>query len=77
MHLALENPTPAVDRRRPVRLLELIGNTPLIDLSALTARDEVRLFAKAELANPGGAGCSRAAGGCSTPPRGTPASPTP
>jgi cysteine synthase B len=54
MHLALENLTPAVDRRRPVRLLELIGNTPLIDLSALTGRDEVKLFAKAEFANPGG-----------------------
>jgi cysteine synthase B len=57
MHLALENPTPApasADRRRPVRLLELIGNTPLIDLSALTGRPEVRLFAKAENANPGG-----------------------
>ncbi|HTG32624.1 MAG TPA: cysteine synthase family protein [Thermoanaerobaculia bacterium] len=54
MHLALENPTPTTDRRRPVRLLELIGNTPLIDLSALTGRDEVKLFAKAESANPGG-----------------------
>jgi cysteine synthase B len=54
MHLALENPTPAIDRRRPVRLLELIGNTPLIDLSALTGRDEVKLFAQAETANPGG-----------------------
>jgi cysteine synthase B len=54
MHLALENFTPAVDRRRPVRLLELIGNTPLIDLSVLTGRAEVRLFAKAEFANPGG-----------------------
>jgi cysteine synthase B len=54
MHLALENPTPAIDRRRPVRLLELIGNTPLIDLSALTGRGEVKLFAKAESANPGG-----------------------
>ena len=54
MHLALENPTPTIDRRRPVRLLELIGNTPLIDLSALTGRDEVKLFAKAEFANPGG-----------------------
>jgi cysteine synthase B len=54
MHLALENPTPTTGRRRPVRLLELIGNTPLIDLSALTGRDEVKLFAKAESANPGG-----------------------
>jgi cysteine synthase B len=54
MRLALENPTPATDRRRPVRLLELIGNTPLIDLSALTGRPEVKLYAKAEFANPGG-----------------------
>jgi S-sulfo-L-cysteine synthase (O-acetyl-L-serine-dependent) len=51
---ALETLSPALDRRRPVRLLELIGNTPLIDLSALTGRDEVRLLAKAEFANPGG-----------------------
>ena len=51
---ALEALSPALDRRRPVRLLELIGNTPLIDLSALTGRDGVRLLAKAEFANPGG-----------------------
>ncbi len=38
----------------PRRVLELIGNTPLIDLSELTGRPQVRLFAKAELANPGG-----------------------
>jgi S-sulfo-L-cysteine synthase (O-acetyl-L-serine-dependent) len=50
----LETLSPSLDRRRPVHLLELIGNTPLIDLSALTGRDEVRLFAKAEFANPGG-----------------------
>ncbi|PYQ56688.1 MAG: cysteine synthase, partial [Acidobacteria bacterium] len=50
----LETLSPTLDRRRPVRLLELIGNTPLIDLSELTGRDEVRLFAKAEFANPGG-----------------------
>jgi cysteine synthase B len=52
--IAPEALSPAVDRRRPARLLELIGDTPLIDLSALTGRDEVRLFAKAEFANPGG-----------------------
>ena len=52
--LAPETLSPSLDRRRPVRLLELVGNTPLIDLSALTGRDEVRLFAKAEYANPGG-----------------------
>jgi len=41
----------------PSRVLDLIGKTPLIDLSALTAsagRPEVKLFAKAESANPGG-----------------------
>lgn len=41
-------------RHRPVDLLDLIGNTPLIDLSRLTGRPEVRLYAKAESANPGG-----------------------
>jgi cysteine synthase B len=52
--IAPESLSPALSRRRPLRLLELIGNTPLLDLSALTGRDEVRLFAKAEFANPGG-----------------------
>jgi len=42
-------------------LLETIGNTPLLDLSALTGRDEVKLFAKAEYANPGGSVKDRAA----------------
>ena len=40
--------------RPAARLLELIGNTPLLDLSDLTGRPGVRLFAKAEFANPGG-----------------------
>src|SRR5437763_2188778 len=52
--LALEHLAPALDRRRPVHLLELIGNTPLIDLSELTGKAGVRLYAKAESANPGG-----------------------
>ncbi|HEX4961628.1 MAG TPA: cysteine synthase family protein [Thermoanaerobaculia bacterium] len=52
--LALEHPAPAQDRRHPVHLLELIGNTPLLDLSELTGKAGVRLFAKAEGANPGG-----------------------
>ena len=52
--LALEHLAPALDRRRPVHLLELIGNTPLIDLSELTGKPGVRLYAKAESANPGG-----------------------
>src|SRR4029077_20277385 len=33
---------------------DLIGNTPLLDLSHLTGRPRVRLYAKAEFANPGG-----------------------
>ena len=37
-----------------MRLLDLIGNTPLLDLSELTGRPEVKLYAKAEQANPGG-----------------------
>jgi len=44
----------------PRRVLELIGNTPLIDLSELTGRPEVRLLAKAEHANPGGSVKDRA-----------------
>ena len=40
--------------RRPLRPLELIGNTPMLDLTALVGRSGVRLFAKAEFANPGG-----------------------
>lgn len=38
----------------PARVLDLVGNTPLLDLSPLTGRPRVRLFAKAEFANPGG-----------------------
>jgi len=41
-------------RDRPVPVVDLIGDTPLVDLSALTGRAEVRLLAKAEYANPGG-----------------------
>lgn len=50
----LLSPPSAVDRRGGVGWLDLIGNTPMIDLSALTGRPGVRLLAKAELANPGG-----------------------
>ena len=52
--LPLDHAASALDRQRPVEWLELIGNTPLIDLSALTGKPGVRLYAKAELANPGG-----------------------
>ncbi|HLX10586.1 MAG TPA: PLP-dependent cysteine synthase family protein [Thermoanaerobaculia bacterium] len=45
----------------PRRVLELIGNTPLVDLSELAGRTGVRLLAKAEQANPGGSVKDRAA----------------
>ena len=38
----------------PVTLPDLIGGTPLIDLSALSPSRDVKVYAKAELANPGG-----------------------
>jgi cysteine synthase B len=52
----LEDALPAATAARegPSKVVELIGNTPLVDLSALTGRPQVRLFAKAEYANPGG-----------------------
>jgi cysteine synthase B len=46
--------SPAASLRPPLRPVELIGNTPLVDLSPLTGNPEVRLYAKAEFANPGG-----------------------
>ncbi len=54
MREALTFAAPQPLEARPVRLLELIGNTPMIDLSELTGRAGVRLYAKAEYANPGG-----------------------
>lgn len=51
MSLALEK---SARRSRPAGVLELIGDTPLLDLSWLTDRPEVKLYAKAEYANPGG-----------------------
>ncbi len=38
----------------PSQLAELVGNTPLLDLSRLTGRPGVSLYGKAEFANPGG-----------------------
>ena len=38
----------------PSQLTELVGNTPLLDLSRLTGRPGVSLYGKAEFANPGG-----------------------
>jgi S-sulfo-L-cysteine synthase (O-acetyl-L-serine-dependent) len=51
---ALESPFSSVELRRPMGVVERIGGTPLIDLSALTGRPEVKLYGKAEMANPGG-----------------------
>ena len=45
----------------PRTVLELIGNTPLIDLSALTRKESVKLFAKAEFLSPAGSVKDRAA----------------
>jgi cysteine synthase B len=45
----------------PRRVLDLIGRTPLVDLSQLTGHPEVQLFGKAEFANPGGSVKDRAA----------------
>ena len=45
---------PALPYPRPLPVLELVGNTPLVDLSALTGRRAVHLYAKAEFMNPGG-----------------------
>lgn len=40
--------------RAPVPPLDLVGKTPMIDLSALAARPGVKVYAKAESFNPGG-----------------------
>ena len=39
---------------KKINLLDLIGNTPLVDVSFLTPNSEISLFAKAEWMNPGG-----------------------
>src|SRR5215207_3659210 len=52
--LTLPLPPAEAALRRPLRPLELIGNTPMLDLSGLLGRPGVRLLAKAEFANPGG-----------------------
>lgn len=47
-------PLPGALTAGPQRPVERIGNTPMLDLSALVDRPGVELYAKAELANPGG-----------------------
>jgi cysteine synthase B len=44
-------PDPAIG---PVDLVDLVGTTPLLDLSTLLEGEGVSLYGKAELANPGG-----------------------
>jgi cysteine synthase B len=44
----------------PQRVVDLIGNTPLIDLSSLVENPEVKVYAKAEFANPAGSVKDRA-----------------
>jgi S-sulfo-L-cysteine synthase (O-acetyl-L-serine-dependent) len=51
---ASESPFSTAELRRPTGVVELVGRTPLLDLSALTGKPEVKLYGKAELANPGG-----------------------
>ena len=46
--------TLAARSARARRLVDLVGNTPLVDLSELTGREQVKLYAKAEYLNPGG-----------------------
>ena len=45
---------PAHTLSGPCGLLDLVGNTPLLDLSGLVENPEVKLYAKAEQTNPGG-----------------------
>lgn len=54
MEATILTPSRIPDLRKPLRSLELIGGTPLLDLSHLTGNPAVRLFAKAEFMNPGG-----------------------
>jgi cysteine synthase B len=50
-----------LDQERPFSLLRAIGNTPLIEIHAMTRHlREVRVFAKAEWLNPGGSVKDRA-----------------
>jgi cysteine synthase B len=57
----LDRASSASSLEGPQTVLELIGNTPLIDLSTLVDNPRVHLYAKAEFANPGGSVKDRAA----------------
>ena len=51
----------ASPRPTPIAALDSIGNTPLVDVSALSPSPGVRIFAKLEGQNPGGSAKDRIA----------------
>lgn len=55
------NPVAVVTNSQRASLLDLIGNTPLLQLQNLNPNPRVAVFAKAEWANPGGSVKDRAA----------------
>lgn len=57
----MTNPVAVVANNQPASLLDLIGNTPLLQLRNINPNPSVAVFAKAEWANPGGSVKDRAA----------------
>ncbi|HEX4946720.1 MAG TPA: cysteine synthase family protein [Blastocatellia bacterium] len=57
----MTNPVAVVANSQPASLLDLIGNTPLLQLQKINPNPSVAVFAKAEWANPGGSVKDRAA----------------
>ncbi len=57
----MTNPVAVVANNQPASLLDLIGNTPLLQLCNINPNPSVSVFAKAEWANPGGSVKDRAA----------------
>ena len=57
----MTNPVAVVANSRRASLLDLIGNTPLLQLQTINPNPSVAVFAKAEWANPGGSVKDRAA----------------
>jgi len=55
------NPVAVVANNQRASLLDLIGNTPLLQLQTINPNPSVAVFAKAEWANPGGSVKDRAA----------------
>ncbi len=57
----MTNPVAVVANNQRASLLDLIGNTPLLQLQTINPNPSVAVFAKAEWANPGGSVKDRAA----------------